>query len=174
MDHQQGSPGRDLPHIPSPELANQIARLEYAVFTEASPELAWRIFSNIELWPKFCDFYEEVRWKGSPWTPGSKLLLKFGGAVAGLVTRVVTSCTPAHHVSWISHIRGCTMEQWVSFESFHGNTRVTTWSEATGAAKPKEDIDFLENMIQTWFERFRQECDRAAAQSSGDITAPQG
>ena len=73
----------------------------------------------------------------------------------------------------IAKERGCTMEQWVSFENFHGSTRVTTWSEATGAAKPSEDIDVLEKMIKKWFERFKEECDRAHWEASRDITSTQ-
>ena len=163
MNNEARPPRRGLSPDLSPELADHTFRVEYAVFTEASPALAWKIFSNMELWPSFCELYEDIHWQGTPWTPGSRLNLAMRAPVNGVVKRIITVCTPPHCVAWIGHVHDYTMETWVSFEIFQGKTRISTWSELTGPGQLRDLLAFLERMIVNWFDRFKEECDRAAA-----------
>ena len=51
--------------------------LEYTVFTKASPSLAWEMFCDYRLWPRFSDVYGDICWsKGKPWTAGSRLKIE--------------------------------------------------------------------------------------------------
>jgi hypothetical protein len=140
------------------ELASRIARVEYAVFTKADPGLAWRVFSNVDLWPKFSDLYQSIRWQGQPWTPGSRLRVELREPIDAVADRVVTVCMPPHRVAWINHLRG--------------NTRVSTWIEIAGpgmTAQHGKEILVIEMAVRGWFDNFRAECDRAAEAQAEDI-----
>jgi hypothetical protein len=165
MDYESRPLRRGLLPELSPELINHIARVEYVVFTRADCTLAWKLFSNIGLWPKFCHLYADIRWQGAPWTPGSRMRLEVGPPVDVTVDRVVTVCIPPHHISWINHVRGYTMEQWISIDPYQGGTRVSTWIEVTGgelSSHRAEDMRLLKSVVIEWFENFRLECDRVA------------
>ena len=49
-------------------------KFEYSVTTRATPDVAWKVFSNWKLWPQFSELYGEIRWtKGEPWRRESRL-----------------------------------------------------------------------------------------------------
>jgi hypothetical protein len=166
MNYEMRPPRRGLPPNLSSNLFGQFERVEYVVFTKADPELAWRIFSNVDSWPKFCPLYRNIRWQGAPWTVGSRLHLELQEPVSAIVDRALTVCMPPHHISWISHVRGYTMEQWVSLDpTAGGGTRISTWIEVTGAGVSRDrelDLQELKSVVCTWFDNFSLECDRAA------------
>jgi hypothetical protein len=174
MNYEPRPPRRGLLPNLSSEIISNIARIEYSVFTKADCSLAWRVFSNIEFWPKFCKLYKRARWLGAPWTPGSRVKLELGAPVNATADRVVTVCTPPHHVAWINHVCGYTMEQWIAFDPYGlGGTRVSAWIEVTGGDPSRdraEDMQLLRNVVEEWFDNFWRECDRVAQQAtSGDI-----
>ena len=141
--------------------------LEYTVFTKASPSLAWNLFSDFHLWPKFCNIYGNIRWsKGQPWMPGSRLQIEIVRPVKTTVDHVITVCAPGEHVAWIDHTLGNTMEQWVTFEPFpDGRTRVHTWAEIAGEAKfvsVTSFSDFIRTFIRQWYDSFCLACDQLA------------
>lgn len=170
MNQELGPPRRGLlPQLP-PNASTHIARVEYIIFTLADCAIAWRTFSDLKLWPTFSDLYDSIRWQGSPWTPGSRLHLEIREPFQVVVDRVLTICVPPHRVAWISHVRGYTMEQWVTFDPYlGGGTRVSTWIEITGAnlwAEEGKDIKVLKTLLASWFDNFIAECDRVAEGSS--------
>jgi polyketide cyclase/dehydrase/lipid transport protein len=166
MNYEMRPPRRGLPSNLSSNLLSPFVRVEYAVFTKAKPELAWKIFSDIESWPKFCSLYKNIRWQGAPWTAGSRLHIEIREPINAIVDRALTVCMPPHHISWISHVRGYTMEQWVSLDPAPGGgTRVATWIEVTGGTVSRDqalDLQQLKSVVSTWFDNFSLECDRAA------------
>ncbi len=174
MNYEPRPPRRGLlPNLSSEILAN-IARIEYAVFTKATCSVAWTIFSNVELWPKFCSLYKHAHWQGPPWTPGSRLKLDIGAPVDATADRVVTVCSPPHHIAWINHVCGYTMEQWVALDPSNlGGTRVCTWIELTGGDASRDraqDVRLLRAVVVEWFDNFCRECDGAAETlGRGDI-----
>ena len=86
--------------------------LEYTVFTKASPSLAWEMFCDYRLWPRFSDIYGDIRWsKGKPWTAGSRLKIEIVRPQKVTVDHVITICSPARQVAWIDHVLGNTMDQ---------------------------------------------------------------
>ena len=140
-------------------------RVEYSVYTKASPELAWKTFSNWHVWPMFSDVYEDIRWvQGQPWKPGSRLEIKLVRPVRMTVDHVIIACSPAEHIAWIDHAMGNSMEQWVVFDALSaGGTRVRTWAEFTGmtpvlAGRPLRDC--IRDFITGWYEKFAKACDR--------------
>ena len=172
MNYELRPPRRGLLPKLCSDVIKQFIRVEYVVFTKAGPELAWSIFSDIDSWPRFCPLYRNVRWQGVPWSAGSRLQLEVGEPINVSVDRALTVCMPPHHLSWISHVRGYTMEQWISLDPAPGGgTRVSTWVEVTGTGisrNREEDLRDLKMVISTWFDNFSLECDRAA-QGAHDI-----
>jgi len=166
MNYETRPPRRGLMPPLSADFETPIARVEFAVFTRADCSLAWRIFSDTSLWPRFSDLYGAIRWQGPAWTPGSRLRIEVHEPIDAIVDRVITVCMPPHKVAWINHVRGYTMEQWVSFDPYQaGGTKVSTWIEVTGAEislRGGEDIKYLKSLLISWFTRFAAESDRAA------------
>ena len=138
---------------------------------QATPDVAWKVFSNWKLWPQFSELYGEIRWtKGEPWRRESRLSIKVAEPIGVTLDHVITQCVPGVKVGWIDHALGTTMEQWVFFEADpDGGTLVRTWAEFTGlmpliAGRKTKDV--LLEFTRQWYDRYAQECDRAAAVSS--------
>ena len=145
-------------------------RIEYSIHTKATALMAWQVFSDWTLWPKFSDYYGEIRWtEGTPWREGSRLSITTVKPIKITLTHVITLCVPGEKVAWIDHAIGTTMEQWVFFESEpRGGTHVRTWAEYTGlipliAGRRMKDV--LLDFTETWYDRYALECDRVALSS---------
>ena len=143
--------------------------VSYSVETKAGPDLAWEVFSDWTLWPQFSDQVGELHWvEGEPWQKGSRLRIEILHPVHIHVDHVITACVPAKRVGWIDHGIGTTLEQWAYFEPLSsGGTRVHTWAEFTGiasvvAGQPIKKL--IRHFTETWYENYRRECDRRAAQ----------
>jgi hypothetical protein len=162
-------PAGGLTAGPSPiNNKTEIVRIEYMVFTQANCVMAWKIFSDWKLWPSFSDIYgNSMEWRGTPWAPGSRLLIDIVQPIAAKVDRVITVCTPPRCVAWINHVHGYTMEQWVLLDPYTGGgTKITTWIELTGAELWVDGRDvrvLVKGLLEQWFRNFCAECDRAAA-----------
>lgn len=144
-------------------------RIDYSVITEASPRLAWEIFSDWTLWPRFADHYDTIRWtKGEPWQEGSRLSITTRLPIPITLDHVIISCVPGEKVAWIDHALGTSLEQWVFFEPQpEGGTLVRTWAEFTGlmpniAGQTIKDV--LTDFTRTWYTRYAAACDRAASE----------
>lgn len=151
-------------------IRSEIVRVDHVVFTQAACDLAWKIFSNWNNWHLFSDVYgSEIKWKGAPWSPGSRLEFDILRPFRARVDRVITVCTPPRCVAWISHVRGYTMEQWILLNPYvGGGTKVSTWIEITGAELCPESDDVrpvLKGLLDTWFANYCAECDRLAEHS---------
>ncbi|HEY6302637.1 MAG TPA: hypothetical protein VIX14_06170 [Terriglobales bacterium] len=147
----------------------QLLRVEHTVVTRADRELAWKVFCNVGLWPRFSDLYGDIRWLGEPWMPGSHMNIELKSPVGAVVDHVITVCNPPRLVAWIDHARGDTMEQWVHFKCVpSGGTELHTWAELVGTTTTIEGRDVREvatDFIRTWYNRFSAECHQLA---SGD------
>lgn len=140
---------------------------DYSVITMATPELAWSIFSDWRLWPRFSELYTDIHWtKGEPWQPGSCLSITASGPIEVTIEHVITTCVPADQVAWIDRALGTTLEQWVLFKPQPGGgTRISTAAELTGmmpliAGRRMKEL--LLEFTHTWYDRYKEECDRVA------------
>src|SRR3974390_3290714 len=51
--------------------------IRYNVETRATPAMAWDVFADWTLWPRFSDWYGSLRWtQGEPWKKGSRLRIE--------------------------------------------------------------------------------------------------
>lgn len=154
----------------------RLERFEYSVTTKATPEVAWKVFSNLELWPQFSEHYTEIRWtKGEPWQSGSRLSITADKPIRVTLDHVITICVPGEKVAWIDHAVGTTMEQWVTFEPQpNGGTLVSTWAEFTGLVPllaGRRIKDVLLEFTRTWYDHYAKECDRTAAEVAAQRSA---
>ena len=145
----------------------EIVRIESVVFSQADCTLAWKIFSDWTLWPKFSNIYGNgIEWHGPPWESGSRMTIDIVSPVSARVARVITVCTPPRCVAWINHVNGYTMEQWVVFDPYGGGgSKITTWIELTSPELFSQECDvkrLVKNLIDEWFRNLCAECDRAA------------
>ena len=154
-------------------------KFEYSVTTKASPEVAWRVFSDWTLWPKFSDYYDQIRWtQGRPWEEGSRLSITTAKPARITLDHVITMCEPGEKVAWIDHAIGVTLEQWVFFDRQpDGGTQVRTWAEFTGITAViagRRIKDVLLEFTRIWYGRYAAECDRVAAKrvSTGSKVQP--
>lgn len=140
--------------------------------TRADCDLAWKVFSNVDLWRRFSDIYGEIQWLGEPWRAGSHLKIELMSPVGAVVDHVITACSAPHLVAWIDHVHGDTMEQWVHFKPVPtGGTEIHTWAELVGTTSVLEGRDVREvvtDFIHTWYNRFSVECDRLALGDAPD------
>lgn len=150
----------------SREEPTQLLRVEHTVVTRADRALAWKVFSNVDLWPRFSELYGDIRWLGEPWMAGSHMNIELKSPVGTVVDHVITVCAPPHLVAWIDHIHGDTMEQWVHFRPVPtGGTEIHTWADLVGTTTTLGGRDVREgvtNFIRTWYNRFSAECDQLA------------
>jgi len=149
-------------------------RFEYSVITTADPALAWRVFSDCTLWPKFSELYHEIRWsKGEPWHEGSRLSITTTASVGVTLDHVILTCVPGESVAWLDHAIGITMEQWVFFRPLpEGGTLVCTWAEFTGLARliaGRTIKEVLLDFTRTWYDRYARECDQINKKTSAAL-----
>jgi len=149
-------------------LASDANDLDYSIVTMASPQLAWRIFTDCDRWSKFSDSYGDLRWiEGRPWQPRSCLLIEVVRPIRAQIEHRITTSVPTQRLSWIDHGLGTTIEQWVHFEALpQGGTRVHTRAEFAGiarviAGRPLRQV--LLDFTTQWYENYRAECDQAAS-----------
>ena len=139
----------------------------YTVRTQASPTLAWDVFSNWNLWHKFASVYGEMNWsEGNPWEVGSRMQIGIVRPFKTVIDHLLICCEPARELGWIARCLGMTMSQWVEFEPLaSGGTEIHTWGElsstdlkAGGCTAAELHAVFTE----TWYENYRLACDELA------------
>ena len=141
---------------------------QYTVITKASPEVAWRVFSDWTRWRSFANVYGTVRWlEGKPWQVGSRMSIEIVRPVTTIIDHVIIACTPGKQVGWIDSAMSVIIIQWVDFEpQGESRTVVHTWGEIAGA---KHDVagrtveQLVNSFTETWYENFRTACDESAA-----------
>ena len=147
-----------------------IRSFQYEVVTEASPKLAWEVFSNCRHWHAFSNIYGSMEWSGEPWVEGSRLKIEVLHPMPISVDHLITFCEPARRVGWLDHGAGITIEQWLDFERTAAGTRVVTKGEIVGGdfvrleGKTVEDI--VMDFTRTWYDNFRIVCDQLSLSNS--------
>lgn len=163
MDQSQGSDSCQPPGLRSDDPKRLVARTEFSVFTRAECSQAWSIYSDWTQWRNFSDIYgERLEWRGTPWQPGSRLLVDLAKPVplsheSELMAYIVPRC-----VAWLSQTDEYRIEQWVLFYPYNGGgTRITAWAEFSGDVAFVGGLDArqaLQDMLTAWFAAFCRYC----------------
>ena len=162
--------------ISAPDSKCEAARIQHAVFTRAGCDLAWKVFSDVRLWPAFAERFDaQLHWGGTPWSPGSRLVMASGGQQAAIIECMITLFAPPQCAAWINRVGEYSMQQCVLFEPyFNGGTRISTWIELTDPALRGGSVklrSMLKSLLHTWFSNFTAECDHLARTGSSDFCA---
>src|SRR4051812_40300728 len=115
-------------------------KIEYAVRINATPDVVWQVFHEIERWPRFDpEAVQSARWvSGEPWKPGSKFELKALKPMAITLTPEVVEASAPVFV----HVKGS--GGGVTGEQFY----ILKWDEATCSTEMRTLQEFSGMAIQ--------------------------
>jgi hypothetical protein len=79
------------------------AKFSYSVSTVLSRDGTWKLFADIENWPKFSDVYNDLKWSGVPWTRGSWVLGSIHFPHPLPLRYVLETCQPGSLISYVAY-----------------------------------------------------------------------
>jgi hypothetical protein len=144
-------------------------KLEYALSINATPDVIWQVFNEIERWPRWDpEALQSARWvEGEPWQQGSKFELKTLKPMALTLTPEIVEVTPPVFVHVKGSGSGVTGEQFYIFK-WDDDLRATemrTLQEFSGMAisffggqAKKPILQGIEHM----FQKVKQEAEELA------------
>jgi Polyketide cyclase / dehydrase and lipid transport len=150
-------------------------KIEYASIAQCRPEHIWRVFEQIELWPRWApEAIREVRWvRGEAWSKGAQFSIEMLKPKAFKLTPEVLEVEPPTYVHLRGKGSGVTGEQYFFFRWMpdEQTTELRTLQEFSGApvmlmgGKIKPSI---ESGVKYLFARVAEEAEAfARGQASG-------
>jgi hypothetical protein len=112
--------------------------LEYVLEMNATPDAIWRVFEQIEQWPRWdAEALKSVRWvNGTPWTRGARFEMQITKPVAFTLTPEIVEVAPPVYVRLKGSGKGVHGEQHYIFRwnPERSATEVRTLQEFSGMA----------------------------------------
>jgi hypothetical protein len=111
-------------------------KLEYAAVAHCEPQHVWRVFQEIEQWPRWDPAaIRSARWiSGTPWTKGSRFEISVNKPMSYTITPEILEVEPPIFLHWRGKGSGVTGEQFFIFKSLaDGTTEMRTLQEYSGA-----------------------------------------
>jgi hypothetical protein len=144
-------------------------KLEYATIARCGPQHVWRVFQEIEQWPRWDPAaIRSARWvSGTPWTKGSRFEISVIKPMSYTISPEILEVEPPIYLHWRGKGSGVTGEQFFIFKSLpDGTTELRTLQEYSGAP-----ILFLGNKLRQpildgiahMFRMIREEAEALAA-----------
>jgi hypothetical protein len=144
----------------------------YSVSTVLSRDGVWKLFSDVENWPKFSDVYDDLRWSGVPWTRGSWVLGTIHFPHPLPLRYVLEACRPGSLISYVAYgtDAGFATHRTVRFEQQKDCTLIHVDSYIVGT--PTFSIaggsyGFLQTLTEKWFRDFASFCDQHTPAGTG-------
>ncbi|HWR35966.1 MAG TPA: SRPBCC family protein [Clostridia bacterium] len=143
-------------------------KFEYAAVAHCQPDHIWKVFQDIERWPRWDpQAIQSVKWvSGEPWKPGSRFEIKITKPVGYTITPELLEVEPPIYLHWRGKGSGITGEQFFIFKPLpDGATEMRTLQEFSGAPlvlignRVRQPI--LDG-IKLMFERIRSEAEDQA------------
>jgi len=139
----------------------------YAVFTALPLSRAWKLFTDIGLWPSFTGLYRDLRWEGEPWQPGSAILGRLVHPLPIPLRYVIRRYQPEELAEFIGHstAAGFATNRSIRFSSAEARTQIQTISFGIGSPPlPGGMAEFIGKIQKTFLSGFAEYCDQAAMQ----------
>jgi hypothetical protein len=140
-------------------------KFSYSVSTVLSRDGVWKLFADIENWPKCSDVYDDLRWSGVPWTRGSWVLGTIHFPHPLPLRYVLETCQPGSLISYVAYgtDAGFATHRTVRFEQQKDHTLIHVDSYVVGT--PAFSIaggsyGFLRMLTEKWFRDFASFCDQ--------------
>ena len=140
-------------------------RFSYSVSTVLSRDGVWKLFAEIENWPKFSDVYDDLRWAGVPWTRGSWVLGSIHFPHPLPLRYVLETCQPGSLISYVAYSvdAGFATHRTVRFDQQQDHTLIQVDSYIIGTPKfsvAEGSYGFLRMLTEKWFRDFASFCDQ--------------
>jgi hypothetical protein len=111
-------------------------KLEYADVAHCGPQHVWRVFQEIEQWPRWDpSAIRSARWvSGAPWTKGSRFEISVTKPMSYTITPEILEVEPPIFLHWRGKGSGVTGEQFFIFKPLpDAITEMRTLQEYSGA-----------------------------------------
>ena len=111
-------------------------KLEYSAVAHCGPQHVWRVFQEIEQWPRWDPAaILSARWiSGTPWTKGSRFEISITRPMPYTITPEILEVQPPIYLRWRGKGSGVTGEQFFIFKSLpDGTTDMRILQEYSGA-----------------------------------------
>lgn len=144
----------------------------YSVSTVLSRDGVWKLFADIENWPKFSDVYDDLEWSGVPWTRGSWVLGTIHYPHPLPLRYVIETCEPGSLISYVAFgtDAGFATHRTVRFEQQKDHTLIHVDSYIVGTptfSVAGGSYGFLRMLTERWFQDFASFCDANAKVNAG-------
>jgi hypothetical protein len=138
---------------------------EREVTIHAPIEKVWRVFSEVEQWPRVTDAIEYGRWmSGSPWQVGSTFEVRIRWPHPVTLSHVVMSYRPLTDMRFLIHAIGVVIERLIVLRPERDQTVLTTQAAYIGSSTeplPDDVGALIKQYDAKVFEDFKRACERA-------------
>jgi hypothetical protein len=138
---------------------------EREVTIRAPIEKVWRVFSDVEQWPRVTDAIEYGRWtSGSPWSVGATFEVRIRWPHPVTLSHVVMSYRPHTEMRFLIHAIGIVIERLILLRQEQDQTVLTTQAAYIGVSTeplPGDVGALIKQYDAKVFEDFKRACESA-------------
>lgn len=139
-------------------------KIHQRIFIEALPEKVWKIFSNLDLWPKlnpYCKYARHVL--GKPWQVNSRFeFMSDYGFMNSTAKPVILKSNPPYFIEWVGTRPFIKGKHSFTFKKIKNGTEVTNYEEFSGIGLPIVRLLNLKPRIEDSFREFMKGLKREA------------
>ena len=143
-------------------------KIKESIFVHASPEKAWKAFSNLDRWPKMNPHYKYAKYtSGTKWAKGSRFeFLSDYGFIKSKARPIIIKSNPPYFVEWAGTKPIIKGKHSFTFKKIKNGTEVTNYEEFTGIGLPILKILKLRPKIEKSFRLFLRGLKRETERNS--------
>lgn len=130
--------------------------IKQSIFINASPEKVWKIFSNLDLWPKMNKYYQYAKHVSGPkWSKGSMFEFKSDyGFFKFVANPVILKSSPPYFIEWVGTRPFIKGKHSFTFRKIKNGTEVINYEEFTGIGLPIVKLLNLKPKVEDSFREF--------------------
>lgn len=137
-------------------------KIEYSTTAKATPEQVWSVFSDLEGWSRWSNFFRSAKWlTGTPWTPSSEAALELAQPSFKLQVKTAEAAAP-NKASYTANVMGVAVKQWFEFSPLNDGTLMKARIELNGPAVFLINEDMKKRgtaIFGQWFEAMKAEAE---------------
>jgi hypothetical protein len=150
-------------------------KLEYAGIARCQSQYVWRVFQEIEQWPRWDPAaIRSARWvSGNPWTKGSRFEISVIRPMPYIITPEILEIEPPIYLHWRGKGSGVTGEQFFIFKPLpDGTTEMRTLQEYSGVPIPFFGNKIRQAILDGNAHLFRIIAEEAEALAASEVDPP--
>lgn len=149
----------------------------FSVSTALDRERVWALFSDIQNWIRCSDVYQDLTWKGSPWSINATIVGRVRHNRNERVRYVVERYQPGRLVTYIGHSEdsGFASHRTIRFLDRQDGGTVIEMHYFTVASRESSAVgeQFVKWLTERWIEGFARYCDVQAGTLSTAMASRQ-